>query len=913
MEGLCTNDSRLIIGEEVQPDDSQSKRLIIGVVYLILAFISIPICLFDCLAFCRKPYINQSCYKLLTITTILDVLNLVNNALIPGFLSIFNVTPCNGGHWTVYFGFYHILIWTAYCSASEVLAINRVMIFVSKRWSTLLYEGRRTWLWMIVILTYVGACVAWVPDAKYIYDPNAGVIYDWHFNQMHVFNNFFKMGFLTTAYVIMLACILYQVKGSMVKKESSQIKISLITLSIAALADIGALGYMVVGYLPKNSFVGQNAGVIAELCWIALHAGTGIIYLCFNQAVRDQFRVLRGMKKTWVSASPRHERFKADEHFELTRHLRFPSNSCVERLADDTRSLPPAASRKMKRDDEFSLPLPFFHGALLDEDVDKLLVSEGDYLIQTKYERGHMRPRLYLVIKGKERTRRVDIQRVESGFRMCGKTHSDVRQLIEFFVPRGIEISDEKITLRRPVPKGKFQLVHKDIKLQKKIGSGAYGTVYKGVLNRDRRPVAVKRIESDNRNEQGLVDMMKEARVMQLYDHPNIVKFYGYIVDRSPYLLVMELCQDGSVEDKLRTGKNVSTARRVDMCMQAARGLEYLHHKNCIHRDIAARNCLLQGTILKLADFGMCRATTVYKIDLAKPQNVRWLAPEVWRSGETRFCTDVYAFGVMLWEMFVIPYSSPYCVWKAAMVKEKVMAGYRMPTPESMPDNMCTLMKKCWDHDPARRPTAAEVRNELEIINKVLNDDETPQTARLETSSMQYSITQPPSSQHRPASVYLEMSESSEINLQRSRKNEVCDRWRNGQMCPFGTDCRYAHEYLASSELPPRTQDALYRTVLCRHFIENNGRCPYGERCMYAHGPEQLRKVPNTERRGHSVPDRICHSFLFYGTCPHGNFCRYNHLHLWQIVPRSLDSHVRIPKLNDVRQAVQDLAMAGAI
>ncbi|TKR88675.1 hypothetical protein L596_012881 [Steinernema carpocapsae] len=105
---------------------------------------------------------------------------------------------------------------------------------------------------------------------------------------MHTFNNFFKIGFLTIAYLIMLGFILYQIRSKGVAKEISQVKISLLTLSNAALADIGALGYMVVGLLPKNSFFDQNAGVVAEICWIVLHAGTGFIYLFFNQAVRQR-------------------------------------------------------------------------------------------------------------------------------------------------------------------------------------------------------------------------------------------------------------------------------------------------------------------------------------------------------------------------------------------------------------------------------------------------------------------------------------------------------------------------------------------------------------------------------------------------------------------------------------------------
>uniref|UniRef100_A0A7E4VAE8 Tyrosine-protein kinase n=1 Tax=Panagrellus redivivus TaxID=6233 RepID=A0A7E4VAE8_PANRE len=371
--------------------------------------------------------------------------------------------------------------------------------------------------------------------------------------------------------------------------------------------------------------------------------------------------------------------------------------------------------------------LPFFHGALLDEDADGFLTHEGDYLLQAKPDRRFGPPRLILAVRKGQRVRRIDMVKVDhNGYRFMGKTYTDLHQIINHYSAKPLELANgDTVILKRPIPKGKWSLIHKDIRLQKKIGSGAYGTVYKGIMVKDGRPIAVKRIDSDNKTDQALIDMMKEARVMQLYDHPNIVKFYGYIVDRTPYLLVMELCSDGAVEDKLRSvGRGISTNRRVDFSMQASRGLEYLHSKGCIHRDIATRNCLLHGTVLKLADFGMCRATTIYKIDLNKPQNVRWLAPEVWKSGETRFCTDVYAFAIMLWELFEIPYQTPYQQWPAYTVKERVMGGYRLPTPKDMPDAIIMLMKRCWDHDPSRRPTAPDVRRQLEIINQAYNEDD---------------------------------------------------------------------------------------------------------------------------------------------------------------------------------------------
>lgn len=92
-----------------------------------------------------------------------------------------------------------------------------------------------------------------------------------------------------------------------------------------------------------------------------------------------------------------------------------------------------------------------------------------------------------------------------------------------------------------------------------------------------------------------------------------------------------------------------------------------------------------------MADFGMCRATTVYKVDLSKPLNVRWLAPEVWNNGETRFNTDVYAFGIMIWEFFVTPYESPYHEWKGYTVKVLIRAVRERETS----DNYINFSRRC--------------------------------------------------------------------------------------------------------------------------------------------------------------------------------------------------------------------------
>uniref|UniRef100_A0A8R1DPQ1 Tyrosine-protein kinase n=1 Tax=Caenorhabditis japonica TaxID=281687 RepID=A0A8R1DPQ1_CAEJA len=366
---------------------------------------------------------------------------------------------------------------------------------------------------------------------------------------------------------------------------------------------------------------------------------------------------------------------------------------------------------------EEDLNLPYFHGALMNIDADQLLVNDGDFLITNRMISELNRHQYHLAVRLKRGIRRYEIKRSNHSAKLGTRSAATIGKLIESLKAEVIEIKGEKLILKRAIHKGKFQLMHKDVIFKKQIGSGAYGTVYRGRLVKTNAVIAVKKLDTEGTDEEGLAEMMKEARVMQLYDHPNIVKFYGFILDDMPYLLVLEYCNGGAVEDILRDKPDLKVNRRVLYTYMASCGMDYLHKKNCIHRDIAARNCLCHSGIVKLADFGMCRATTVYKVDLTKPMNIRWLAPEVWNNGETRFNTDVYAFGVMMWEFFQTPYESPYQEWKGYTVKQKVRSGYRMPPPENMPKDIVAILNECWNHDPTKRPTAEKLKEKMEEVN----------------------------------------------------------------------------------------------------------------------------------------------------------------------------------------------------
>jgi serine/threonine protein kinase len=128
--------------------------------------------------------------------------------------------------------------------------------------------------------------------------------------------------------------------------------------------------------------------------------------------------------------------------------------------------------------------------------------------------------------------------------------------------------------------------------------------------------------------------------------------------------MVMELVPGGSVDQYLeKKGAKFGVNARLQILLEAASGLDYLHSKDFLHRDIACRNMLIDK-VVKVADFGMSRKSTNYKVDPNKPMNLRWLAPEVYETSIVNKSTDVYAYGVTMYECFTVPYSIPYADWK---------------------------------------------------------------------------------------------------------------------------------------------------------------------------------------------------------------------------------------------------------
>ncbi|KAH7729542.1 TK/FER protein kinase [Aphelenchoides avenae] len=362
--------------------------------------------------------------------------------------------------------------------------------------------------------------------------------------------------------------------------------------------------------------------------------------------------------------------------------------------------------------------LPYCHGHMLDEDVERRLTMNGDFLFQTKCKNFGMGTWLVLAVRKWRQVYRFDVMPCANGYTVMNKAFKSIEAIVEHFTTHNIRLpSGAVLWLHRPIQRNRHQLSSKDIIVQRKIGSGSFGLVSRARLTRQAdfthgRYVAVKRIDDSLSNvDEALETTMKEAKLMQQFHHKNVIKLLGCVVDQPPFYLVMELCELGSLEDMLRANPSqevVTIDRRIDWCRQASCGLEYLHSLGCIHGDFASRNALLRmhhsRDIVKICDFGMCQQVPAFWVDLSKPLNVRWLAPEV------------YAFGMFTWELFVIPYSEPFHPMPAHEVKDRVLRGFRVPNLDAMPQQVARLMERCWSQLPEQRPTAEGAHQELERI-----------------------------------------------------------------------------------------------------------------------------------------------------------------------------------------------------
>nr|XP_018904229.1 PREDICTED: tyrosine-protein kinase Fer isoform X2 [Bemisia tabaci] len=346
----------------------------------------------------------------------------------------------------------------------------------------------------------------------------------------------------------------------------------------------------------------------------------------------------------------------------------------------------------------------WFHGVLPREEVVRLLTKEGDFLVRETCRNDENQTVLSVCWGGHKHF--IVQTTAEGEFRFEGPAFPTIQELIQYQYQSGLPVTSRSgAILRSPIPRETWELNNDDVILMDKLGRGNFGDVYKARLRNTNQEVAVKTCRVTVAEEHKR-KFLQEGRILKQYDHANIVKLIGICVQKQPIMIVMELVHGGSLLMFLRNNASSLVQKQLlQMCRDAAAGMRYLESKNCIHRDLAARNCLVgKDDIVKISDFGMSREEEEYIVsDGMKQIPIKWTAPEALNFGKYTSLCDVWSYGVLCWEIFSRG-GTPYNGLSNTKAREKIDAGYRMPAPESTPDEMYRLMLRCWEYEPEKRP-----------------------------------------------------------------------------------------------------------------------------------------------------------------------------------------------------------------
>uniref|UniRef100_A0A8C9TGN9 Fibroblast growth factor receptor n=1 Tax=Scleropages formosus TaxID=113540 RepID=A0A8C9TGN9_SCLFO len=294
-----------------------------------------------------------------------------------------------------------------------------------------------------------------------------------------------------------------------------------------------------------------------------------------------------------------------------------------------------------------------------------------------------------------------------------------------------------------------WEFPRENLTLGKLLGEGCFGQVVKAEacgINKDNpdqtSTVAVKMLK-DNATDKDLADLISEMELMKVMDkHKNIINLLGVCTQDGPLYVLVEYAAKGSLREYLRARRPPGMDYTFDVtkvpeeqltfkdllscAYQVARGMEYLASKRCIHRDLAARNVLVtDDNVMKIADFGLARG--VHHIDYYKKTTngrlpVKWMAPEALFDRVYTHQSDVWSFGVLMWEIFTLG-GSPYPGIPVEELFKLLKEGHRMDKPSNCTHELYMKMRECWHAVPSQRPTFKQLVDELDQLLLSVSDE----------------------------------------------------------------------------------------------------------------------------------------------------------------------------------------------
>ncbi|KAM9718123.1 tyrosine-protein kinase TXK [Menidia menidia] len=258
----------------------------------------------------------------------------------------------------------------------------------------------------------------------------------------------------------------------------------------------------------------------------------------------------------------------------------------------------------------------------------------------------------------------------------------------------------------------KWEINPSELTLMKELGCGQFGVVKLGKW-RSQQKVAIKAIREGAMCEE---DFIEEAKVMMKLCHPKLVQLYGVSLQQRPLLIVAEFMENGCLLNFLRhRGRTLKDAWLLSMCQDVCEGMEYLESNSFIHRDLAARNCLVnEHNVVKVCDFGMTRYVldNQYTSSSGAKFPVKWSPPEVLHYSKYSSKSDVWSFGVVMWEIYSEG-RTPFENRSNLEVVNDITRGIRLYKPHRASQRIFTIMYRCWHEMPQGRPPFSELLDEI--------------------------------------------------------------------------------------------------------------------------------------------------------------------------------------------------------
>ncbi|XP_063062644.1 tyrosine-protein kinase Lyn-like isoform X2 [Engraulis encrasicolus] len=271
-----------------------------------------------------------------------------------------------------------------------------------------------------------------------------------------------------------------------------------------------------------------------------------------------------------------------------------------------------------------------------------------------------------------------------------------------------------KPEVQTPWDRDAWEISKDTLRMVKRLGAGQFGEVWMAMYNNTTK-VAVKTLKEGTMSVEAF---MQEAELMKGLQHERLVRLYAVITKTPPIFIITEYMANGSLLDFLKSasGKRVLLPKLIDFSAQIAEGMAYIEQKSYIHRDLRAANVLVSECLLcKIADFGLARIIDddMYTAKEGAKFPIKWTAPEAINYGSFTIKSDVWSFGILLYE--IVTYGRmPYPGMSNCEVMAQVQRGYRMPCTENCPPELYEVQRSCWQPKAEERPTFEYLQSVLE-------------------------------------------------------------------------------------------------------------------------------------------------------------------------------------------------------